>query len=144
MNKNRRKTPKSKRVTHRTARRPEPDSKAEGEAVSQKLSEVFTTQVVDEMRAQTGYNPRQRVITASRLMLTVVEAFLLGQTLGFAALRAIFMRRFGFVRPCPFQQRFKQKSAADFFRMALQRLVDSVVAAAGLQLSVSLGVKKRG
>jgi hypothetical protein len=68
-------------------------------------------------------------------MLTVVEAFLLGQTLSFTALRAIFVRRFGFIRPCPFQKRFKQASAAAFFRAALEQVVSSVVAAAGLTLS---------
>jgi len=59
--------------------------------------------VVDELREQTGYNPRQRLVTAQRLMLVVVEAFLVGQTLGFTAMRAIFLRRFGFVRPCHFR-----------------------------------------
>ena len=68
-------------------------------------------------------------------MLVVVEAFLLGQTLGFTAIRAIFVRRFGFVRPCPFQKRFKQSAAAAFFRAALERLVASVISAAGLSLS---------
>jgi hypothetical protein len=71
-----------------------------------------------KLRAQTGHNPRQRLITARRLMLVVVEAFLMGQTLGFTAIRAIFVRRFGFIRPCPFQKRFKQASAAAFFRAA--------------------------
>jgi hypothetical protein len=75
------------------------------------------------------------VITAQRLMLAVVEAFLLGQTLGFTAIRAIFVRRFGFVRPCPFQKRFKQSAAAAFFRAALERLVASVISGAGLSLS---------
>ena len=98
------------------------------------LQRFFTPQVIDELREATGYNPRQRVITAMRLMLTVVEGFLVGQTMGFATLRAIFVRRFGFVRPCPFQKRFKQASAAAFFRAALERLVRSIVDTAGLRL----------
>jgi hypothetical protein len=68
-------------------------------------------------------------------MLVVVEAFLIGQTLGFSAIRAIFVRRFGFIRPCPFQRRFKQAAAAAFFRAALERLVASVIKGAGLALS---------
>ncbi len=103
------------------------------------LHRAFTPAVVDELRAQTGYNPRQRVGTAFRLMITVVEAFLVGQTLTFTSLRAIFVRRFGFMRPCPFQKRFKQASAAAFFRAALERLVASVVVAAGLTLDGPLG-----
>jgi hypothetical protein len=95
---------------------------------------MFTPEVVDELREQTGYNPRQRVATAFRLMLTVVEAFLVGQTLSFTALRAIFARRFGVMRPCPFQRRFKQAEAGAFFRAALERIVVSVVQAAGLEL----------
>lgn len=77
---------------------PAPRSNA-GEAVEAALRSTFTATAVDELREQTGYNPRQRLVTAQRLMLVVVEAFLLGQTLGFAAIRAIFVRRFGFVRP---------------------------------------------
>ncbi len=99
------------------------------------MRRTFTAAVVDELREQTGYNPRQRLITAQRLMLVVVEAFLLGQTLGFTAIRAIFLRRFGFVRPCPFQKRFKQAIAAAFFRAALDRLVQSVINSAELSLT---------
>jgi hypothetical protein len=99
------------------------------------LRSAFTSAVVDELREDTGYNPRQRAVTAQRLLLVIVEAFLLGQTLGFTALRAIFVRRFGFVRPCPFQKRFKQPSAVAFFRAALERLVASVVSQAGLALT---------
>jgi hypothetical protein len=124
----------TKRATRDAAKNPAPRSDA-GEAVEAALRSTFTATVVDELREQTGYNPRQRLITAQRLMLVVVEAFLLGQTLGFTALRAIFVRRFGFVRPCPFQKRFKQASAAAFFRAALERLVTSVVSSAGLSLA---------
>ena len=125
------------RGTRVTSRRREPS--AEAKAVQEQLRRTFTSDVVDELRGETGYNPRQRRATAFRLMLTVVEGFLVGQTLSFTSLRAIFVRRFGFVRPCPFQKRFKQASAAAFFRAALERLVASVVSAAGLELSGPLG-----
>jgi hypothetical protein len=35
---------------------------------------VFTPEVVDQLRTETGYNPRQRLVTAYRLMFVVVEA----------------------------------------------------------------------
>ena len=103
------------------------------------MRRMFTPATVDDLRARTGYNPRQRQGTALRLMLTVVEGFLAGQTLTFTSLRAIFVRRFGFIRPCPFQKRFKQESAAAFFREALKHFVDSVVHSAGLMLSGPMG-----
>jgi hypothetical protein len=115
------------------------EGKRNATEVERRLEQAFTPAVVDELRERTGYNPRQRTGTALRLMLTVVEAFLLGQTLSFASLRAIFVRRFGFIRSCPFQKRFKQASAAAFFRAALEQVVGSVVAAAGLTLSGPLG-----
>lgn len=115
------------------------DQKRDAEAVERELQRAFTPAVIDELRAQTGYNPRQRVGTAFRLMLTVVEGFLVGQTLSFASLRAIFVRRFGFIRSCPFQKRFKEASAGAFFRAALERLVASVAASAGLELGGPLG-----
>lgn len=124
----------TKRITRVAAQNPASRSKA-AEAVESALRRTFTATVVDELREQTGYNPRQRLITAQRLMLVVAEAFLMGQTLGFTAIRAIFMRRFGFIRPCPFQKRFKQSAAAAFFRAALERLVASVINGAGLSLS---------
>ena len=124
----------TKRITRVAAKNPAPRSNA-GDAVEAALRSTFTATVVDELREQTGYNPRQRLVTAQRLMLVVVEAFLLGQTLGFTAIRAIFVRRFGFVQPCPFQKRFKQASAAAFFRAALERLVKSVISSAGLSLT---------
>lgn len=124
----------TKSVTRDAARNPAPRSNA-GEAVEAALRSTFTATVIDELRDQTGYNPRQGLVTAQRLMLVVVEAFLLGQTLGFTAMRAIFVRRFGFVRPCPFQKRFKQATAAAFFRAALERLVASVINSAGLSLA---------
>jgi hypothetical protein len=58
-----------------------------------------------------------------------------GQTLGSTTIRAIFVRRLGFVQPCPFQKRLKLPSAAAFFRAALARLVEIVVDSAGLSLS---------
>jgi len=124
----------TKRITRVAAKNPVPRSNA-GEAVEAALRSTFTATVIDELREQTGYNPRQRLVTAQRLMLVVVEAFLLGQTLGFTAIRAIFLRRFGFVQPCPFQKRFKQASAAAFFRAALERLVKSVISSAQLSLT---------
>lgn len=121
------------RATRRSAASPDLGQAADD--VQRELQRAFAPAVVDELRQRTGYNPRQRVATAHRVLLTVVEAFLVGQTLSFAALRAIFVRRFGFVRSCPFQKRFKQPAAVEFFRSALQHLVVSVIDAAGLELS---------
>jgi hypothetical protein len=118
---------------------PSPEPSAEAQAVEDQMRRTFMPAVVDELRARTGYNPRQRHGTAFRLMLTVVEGFLAGQTLTFASLRAIFVRRFGFIRSCPFQKRFKEESAAAFFREALKHFVDSVVRSAGLTLTGPLG-----
>lgn len=118
---------------------PSPDRRHEADAVEQQLLRTFTPAVVDELRERTGYNPRQRMGTALRILLTVVEGFLVGQTLSFTSLRAIFVRRFGFIRPCPFQKRFKQSSAGAFFRAGLEHLVASVADAAGLDLGGPLG-----
>lgn len=125
------------RATRAAPSSPEPS--AEAQAVKEQMRRTFTTAWVDELRALTGYNPRQRQGTAFRLMLTVVEGFLAGQTLTFASLRAIFVRRFGFIRSCPFQKRFKQEAATEFFREALKHFVSSVVQSAGLTLSGPLG-----
>jgi hypothetical protein len=108
-------------------------------AVEEAMHGTFSPEVVDELRLRTGYNPRQRVGTAVRLMVTVVEGFLLGQTMSFTSLRAIFIRRFGFIRSCPFQNRFKQATAAAFFRDALNHLVTHVLAASKLSLGGPLG-----
>lgn len=116
-----------------------PERICEADAVKDQIRKTFTPEVVDELRASTGYNPRQRQGTALRVMLTLVEGFLVGQTLSFAALRAIFIKRFGFIHSCPFQRRFTQESAAVFFRAALERLVASVVDAAGLTLRGPFG-----
>lgn len=108
------------------------------EEVGGQLERLFTPEVVDQLRAEAGYNPRQRLVTAYRLMLVVVEAFLLGGSAGilsFSSMRALFIKRFGFVQRCPFQLRFKQPAATKFFRAALEHLVHAVVAAAGLRLS---------
>ena len=128
-----------KRTTARATCRPELTERPTVDAatatmVERELLRAFSPAVMDELRARTGYNPRQRVITALRLTLTVVEAFLVGQTLSFASLRAIFARRFQAVWSCPFQLRFKQPEAAAFFREALGHLVSSVVASAGIAL----------
>src|SRR5690606_41091534 len=81
-----------KRTTRGQTTRPEVNEEAA--AVAWELQRHLSPEVVDELREGTGYNPRQRVATAFRVMLTVVEAFLVGQTLSFATLRAIFVRRF--------------------------------------------------
>ena len=130
-------------TTARSRCRPEPTERptvdaATATSVERELLRAFSPAVMDELRARTGYNPRQRVITALRLTLTVVEAFLVGQTLSFASLRAIFARRFQAVWSCPFQLRFKQPEAAEFFREALRHLVSSVVASAGIELGGAL------
>ena len=124
-----------------STRRPttSPDRINEADAVQEQIHKTFTPAVVDELRASTGYNPRQRQGTALRVMLTLVEGFLVGQTLSFASLRAIFIKRFGFIHSCPFQRRFTQESAPAFFRAALERLVVSVVDAAGLTLRGPFG-----
>ncbi len=103
-------------MTTKASARAEQRAEAETTAadVERKLQRMSTPEVVDELRAQTGCNPRQRLATAFRLMLTVVEGFLVGQTLSFTAPRAIFARRFGVMRPCPFQRRFKQAEAGAF------------------------------
>ena len=116
---------------------PRPEQKVEKSqhlAVQNAIAETFTPCVVDRLRAQTGYNPRQRQCTAFRLLLIVVEAFLKGHSLSFASLRADFVRRFGFIHSCAFQNRLKQPSAPAFFREALCHFVDSVAQAAGLTL----------
>ena len=68
----------SQRITRNEASRR--DAKREATSVERELQRAFTPAVIDKLRAKTGYNPRQRVGTALRLMLTVVEAFLVGQT----------------------------------------------------------------
>ncbi|MEO8902184.1 MAG: hypothetical protein ABI488_09905, partial [Polyangiaceae bacterium] len=87
-------TPMKSRATRVAQKNPAPRSDA-ANAVEEALRRTFTSTVVDVLREQTGYSPRQRLITAQRLMLVLVEAFLMGQTLGFTAIRAIFVRRFG-------------------------------------------------
>ena len=42
------------------------------------MARVFTPATVDELRAATGYNPRQRQATAYRLLAVVVHGYLLG------------------------------------------------------------------
>lgn len=128
-------------MKRRSTRRNEtsPEGAKRSEEVLSAMREVFTPAAVDALRDATDYNPRQRVATAHRILLVVLEGFLLGQTLTFAALRALFVRRFGAIRSCPFQKRFKQASAVAFFRDALRLLVDSVVCAAGLDLGGALG-----
>jgi hypothetical protein len=133
----------SRRTTASTTSRPELTERrtvdtTTASAVERELLRAFSPEVMDDLRARTRYNPRQRVITALRLTLTVVEAFLVGQTLSFASLRAIFTRRYQGVWSCPFQLRLKQPEAVAFFREALRHLVGSVVATAGIQLEGAL------
>lgn len=110
------------------------------EAVWARIAAVFTPEAIDEMRAATGYNPRQRRATARRLLLAGIEAFLCGETLGFAAIRAFFERRFGAIRPRAFQLRFKSQQAVAFFKAALDRLVAEVLTHAGVRLDGPLSV----
>jgi hypothetical protein len=95
-------------------------------AVLEKLASVFSEETVDQLRKETGYNPRKRVATAHRLLHACVEACLSGKTLSFAAIRAFFVKRFGGIRPRAFQLRFKSPSAVAFFRAALDRIVRGV------------------
>ena len=108
---------------------------AERETLLTQMWQLFSEKVVDGLRKRTGYNVRQRQATARRLLLTVVEAFLLGETLAFAPLRAIFVRRFGQIEKCPFHSRFKQAQAAEFFRQALHLAVMCIVNPPDLALS---------
>lgn len=98
------------------------------------LARVFSSAKVDELRAATGYNPRQRQATAYRLLAVVLQAYLFGQTLSFARLRAFFAKMFGPIRPRAFQLRFKQAAAVAFFRAALQHLVETAVGWAAVSL----------
>jgi len=91
-----------------------------------RLAEVFSEPAIDELRRQTGYNPRKRVATAFRLLYCCVEASLCGKTLGFATIRAFFLKRFGNIRPRAFQLRFKSSEAVAFFRGALGLIVESI------------------
>ena len=129
---------RTRRVSKSPPRSDGAKQQSQAEEVGNQLERLFTAEVVDQLRAEAGYNPRQRLVTAYRLMLVVVETVLLGGSggiLSFASMRALFIKRFGFVRPCPFQLRFKQPAAAKFFRAALEHLVGAVVTSSGLRLS---------
>ena len=52
-------------------------------AVEREIQRAFTPTMIDELRRSTGYNARLRIATAYRVVLTVVEASLLGETLSF-------------------------------------------------------------
>jgi hypothetical protein len=114
---------------------PGPVTTSDAAAIERELHRCLSSQVVDEIRETTGYNPRQRLATAHRLLLVVIEVFLLGETLSFAAIRAAFIKRFGFIRPCPLQKRFKQPEAALFFRVVFMQLVDCVLEHVGVRLT---------
>ena len=109
-------------------------ARANAVQVERQLADVFSAKVVDRLRAVTGYNPRQRKATALCLLLIVVQAFLVGQAMSFARLRALFVARFGAIRPRAFQLRFKSAAAVAFFRAALGEAVRAVVTAADLRL----------
>ena len=86
------------RAARQRRRRPPARSRAEQRAdavqVERQLADVFSPKVVDRLRAETGYNPRQRKATALCVLVIVVQAYLLGQALSFARLRALFIARF--------------------------------------------------
>lgn len=114
------------------------EQRSKATEVGEQLERLFTPTIVDQLRADSGYNPRQRLITAYRLMFVMVEAFMMGGSggiLSFAMMRGLFIKRFGFVQSCAFQLRFKQPAAAKFFRAAFEHLVKAVITAAGLQLN---------
>lgn len=102
------------------------------------MAEVFSPEVVARLRRETGYNPRQRLARAYRLLVVSVEAYLLGQSLCFAALRACFLKRYGSIRPRAFQLRFKSATAAAFFGAAFMMLVRVVVDSVSLKLEGAL------
>jgi hypothetical protein len=109
-------------------------SRPPNESIEAVLKQVLSPEVVNELRQETGYNPRQRKATAFRVLLVVIEGFWLGQTLSFSSLRALFIRRFGSIGSSPFQNRFKQETAATFFRIVFERLIAQIVARADLHL----------
>lgn len=114
------------------------DAEARSRAALSRMHEVFSERVVDELRRETGYNPRQRVATAYRLLLCCVEACLFGKTLGFAAIQAFFVKRFGSIRRRSFQLRFKSAGAVRFFRAALDRVIGHAVTEFAPELTKAL------
>ena len=125
------------RTRHRSmARQMCSESRAAG--VLDRVKDLFSEKVVDQLRRDTGFNPRKRIATAQRLLLVVVEAFLAGKTLGFNAIRAFFIRRYGQIRARAFQLRFKSSCAAAFFKEALDRLVSVTCSEMGLGLQGSV------
>ena len=116
------------------------DGKAsqEPKARVQRWEELFSGLVsrsmVDQWRRRTGYNPRQRKVTAQRLLLVVLEGFIMGQTMGFATLRALFVARFGAVSSCGFQNRFRSAQAVEFFKLAYEEFVQAVVSKGSMHL----------
>jgi len=104
------------------------------EMISRSLSE----EQVDRLRALTGYNPRKRICPARRLLIEVTLAYLSGDTLGFQALRSIFVSRLEDIEPAAFQNRLKDPNAPEFFRVALNSFTQSIADSAGLSLKGSL------
>ena len=136
------------RRTRRSVRRRRPrqqvpqrtaaEQQADAVRVERQLADVLSPKVVDRLRDETGYNPRQRKATALCVLLIVVQAFLMGQALSFARLRALFIARFENIRPRAFQLRFKSAAAVTFFRAAFAEAVHAVVSAAEIRLEGAL------
>lgn len=122
----------------RRPRRTATAERADAVQVERQVADVFSPKVVDRLREATGYNPRQRKATALCLLLIVVQAYLLGQAMSFARLRALFVARFGSIRPRAFQLRFKAPAAVAFFRAALAEAVAAIVTAADVRLEGAL------
>ena len=116
------------------------EAEARSRAALSRMHEVFSEGVVDELRRETGYNPRQRRATAYRLLLCCVEACLFGKTLGFAAIQAFFVKRFGSIQRRAFQLRFKSSAAVRFFRAALDRVIGHAVTEFAPELTNALAM----
>ena len=108
---------------------------SERETVMSQERETFSEESIDTPRDVTGYKPRLRVCTASRLLATVIMRFLSGQPLFFVSLRATFVSWFGRIASYPFQKRFKQKGAGRFFEFAFKHVVDYATSGTRIGLS---------
>ena len=113
-----------KKPTRKQAEQQVPVSKTEEASAFDIIWQLFTGTVIDIIRASTGYNPRRRHCNAAPLLETLFTVFLTGQSLSFANLRSCFIAKFGHIASCPFQRRFKQKQAVDFFREAFNYAVN--------------------
>jgi len=120
------KKPTKTKPTRKPPKRQVPANKIEETSAFEIIWQLFTGTVIDIIRASTGYNPRRRLCNAAPLLQTLFTVFLTGQPLSFANLRSCFMATFGYVASCPFQNRFKQRQAADFFREAFRYAVNQL------------------